>query len=92
MNLEISHMEILRGLLETQLLGVLGTQRDGAPYTSLVGFVATQDLKQLLFATGDLLAVDGYLGIVTLPGEEAKLHRAAAAVGIVGPPNRDRSP
>ncbi len=45
-------MEILRDLLESQLLGVLGTQHDGEPYTSLVGFVATPDLKQLLFATG----------------------------------------
>lgn len=45
-------MDILRDLLESQLLGVLGTQHDGEPYTSLVGFVATPDLKQLLFATG----------------------------------------
>ena len=49
---EESHMRILRDLLETQLLGVLGTQHDGEPYTSLVGFTATPDLKQLLFATG----------------------------------------
>jgi nitroimidazol reductase NimA-like FMN-containing flavoprotein (pyridoxamine 5'-phosphate oxidase superfamily) len=47
-----SHMEILRQLLESQLLGVLGTQHDGEPYTSLVGFVATSDLKSLLFTTG----------------------------------------
>lgn len=47
-----SHMEILRELLETQLLGVLGTQHEGEPYTSLVGFVATPDLRQLLFVTG----------------------------------------
>lgn len=45
-------MEILRDLLESQLLGVLGTQHNGEPYTSLVGFVATPDLKQLLFVTG----------------------------------------
>lgn len=47
-----SPTEILRGLLETQLFGVLGTQHEGNPYTSLVGFAATPDLKQLLFATG----------------------------------------
>ena len=47
-----SHMAILREMLENQLLGVLGTQRDGEPYTSLVGFAATPDLKHLLFATG----------------------------------------
>ena len=52
MNEDRGHMEILRELLETQLLGVLGTQREGEPYTSLVGFVVTPDLKQLLFATG----------------------------------------
>ena len=52
MNDDRSHMEILRELLEGQLLGVLGTHHEGEPYTSLVGFAATPDLKQLLFATG----------------------------------------
>lgn len=52
MKIEEGHMRTLRQLLEGQLLGVLGTQHDGAPYTSLVGFAATSDLKQLLFATG----------------------------------------
>jgi putative heme iron utilization protein len=47
-----SHMEILRELLEGQLLGVLGTHHGGEPYTSLVGFAATPDLAQLLFTTG----------------------------------------
>jgi len=47
-----SHMEILREMLENQLLGVLGTHHDGEPYTSLVGFAAASDLKHLLFATG----------------------------------------
>ena len=47
-----SHMEILREMLGEQLLGVLGTHHDGEPYTSLVGFAATDDLKYLLFATG----------------------------------------
>jgi len=52
MSNERSHMEVLRELLESQLLGVLGTHHDGEPYTSLVGFAATEDLKHLLFATG----------------------------------------
>ena len=47
-----SHMEILRDLLEQQLLAVLGTHHDGEPYTSLVGFAASDDLKRLYFATG----------------------------------------
>ena len=52
MNHDPSHLEILRELLSGQLLGVLGTHHDGEPYTSLVGFAATPDLRQLLFATG----------------------------------------
>jgi hypothetical protein len=47
-----SHLEILRELLSGQLLGVLGTHHDGEPYTSLVGFAATDDLASLLFVTG----------------------------------------
>ncbi|MEE4270355.1 MAG: pyridoxamine 5'-phosphate oxidase family protein [Thermoanaerobaculales bacterium] len=47
-----SHLEILRELLNGQLLGVLGTHHDGEPYTSLVGFAATPDLRRLFFATG----------------------------------------
>ena len=46
------HLTLLRELLDGQLLGVLGTQGQGAPYTSLVGFAATADLGYLLFATG----------------------------------------
>jgi hypothetical protein len=47
-----SHLEILRELLASQLLGVLGTHHDGEPYTSLVGFAASDDLRSLYFATG----------------------------------------
>jgi hypothetical protein len=47
-----THLEILRTLLDSQLLGVLGTHQEGEPYTSLVGFAATDDLESLLFATG----------------------------------------
>ncbi len=49
---ERSHMAILRELLDSQLLGVLGTQHEGEPYTSLVGFATTSDLKEILFTTG----------------------------------------
>lgn len=44
--------DTVQGLLHEQLLAVLGTHREGAPYTSLVAFAATADLRQLLFATG----------------------------------------
>ena len=43
--------ETLRDLLMSQQLAVLATHHDGQPYASLVAFVATADLKELLFAT-----------------------------------------
>ena len=44
---------IVERLLRDQLLAVLGTRlQDGAPYTSLVAFAATAELRHLLFATG----------------------------------------
>jgi hypothetical protein len=42
---------IVRRLLDEQLLAALGTHHDGAPYTSLVAFAATEDLRHILFAT-----------------------------------------
>jgi hypothetical protein len=44
-----SHMGILRDLLESQLLGVLGSHHEGELYTSLVGFASTPDFNHLLF-------------------------------------------
>jgi len=41
----------LQGLFESQRLAVLATQNEGQPYTSLVAFTASKDLKQLFFAT-----------------------------------------
>lgn len=52
MSSDPTHMELVRRLLETQLLAVLGTHHEGEPYTNLVGFAATPDLRHLLFATG----------------------------------------
>jgi hypothetical protein len=43
---------VVRDLLSSQLLGVLGTHHGGEPYTSLVAFAATPDLHHLLFVTG----------------------------------------
>jgi general stress protein 26 len=42
---------LLRDLLSTQRLGVLATHTKNQPYTSLVGFAATNDLKNIIFAT-----------------------------------------
>ena len=43
--------EELRNLLSSQTLGVLGTRQDGQPYTSLVAFASSDDIKYLFFAT-----------------------------------------
>jgi len=41
----------LKGLFESQPLAVLATQSDAQPYTSLVAFASSKDLKELFFAT-----------------------------------------
>lgn len=41
----------LQELLRSQRLAVLSTHQHNSPYASLVGFVATDDAKYLLFAT-----------------------------------------
>ena len=46
-----SSEERLRGLLSSQRLGVLATENDNQPYTSLVAFAESEDLGQLYFAT-----------------------------------------
>jgi len=43
--------ETIRKLLHSQLLGVLATQREGHPYTSLVAVVASDDLRSIWLAT-----------------------------------------
>lgn len=42
---------LLKKLFTTQRFAVLATQKDGRPYTNLVAFAVTEDLKCLLFAT-----------------------------------------
>jgi nitroimidazol reductase NimA-like FMN-containing flavoprotein (pyridoxamine 5'-phosphate oxidase superfamily) len=41
----------LRDLLHSQKLAALATHREGQPYGSLVSFVSTEDMKQIVFAT-----------------------------------------
>jgi nitroimidazol reductase NimA-like FMN-containing flavoprotein (pyridoxamine 5'-phosphate oxidase superfamily) len=41
----------IRGLFESQPLAVLSSDCEGAPYSNLVAFAATEDLKGILFAT-----------------------------------------
>ena len=41
----------LRALLKAQRLAVVATATEGAPYTSLVAFCSTPDLRSIVFAT-----------------------------------------
>ena len=43
--------EIVQNLLNTQRLAVLSTQMSGRPYSSLIAFAATADIKNIFFAT-----------------------------------------
>ncbi len=44
-------VDMLRKLLTSQPLAVLATQRGGHPYTSLVAFAASEDLRRIVFVT-----------------------------------------
>ena len=41
----------LKTLLTTQRLAVMATQQNGCPYTSLVAFVVSEDLRRIAFVT-----------------------------------------
>ena len=43
--------ERVRSLLESQPLAVLSSSAQGHPYTNLVAFAATEDLRRVVFAT-----------------------------------------
>lgn len=84
--------EFLKNLFPSQKLAVLATQSKKQPYGNLVAFVATKDLKHLLFAT--TRATRKYTNISENPrvamvmdnrsNQEADFHQAAAvtATGV----------
>jgi len=43
--------QAVRNLLDSQTQGVLATQHDRQPYTSLMAFAAAPDLRRIVFAT-----------------------------------------
>ena len=43
--------EIVQNLLNSQRLAVLSTQMFGQPYSNLIAFAATEDMKNIFFAT-----------------------------------------
>jgi len=83
----------LKDLFSSQKLAVLSTQSEGQPYASLVSFVATDDLKCLLFVTGRAtrkyanLAADSRAALLidNRSNRDSDLHRAIAvtATGFV---------
>jgi len=85
--------EFLKDLFSSQRLAVLATQSKKQPYGNLVAFMATNDLKHLLFAT--TRATRKYANISKNPkvamvfdnrsNREADFHQAAAvtATGVV---------
>lgn len=85
-------VEKLRELLDGQLLGVLATQHDGAPYTNLVAFVPVNGIRRLVFATARStrkyrnLSADGRASMLidnrdNTPGDFADA-AAGTAVGV----------
>ena len=83
--------ETLGDLLTSQQLAVLATHHDGQPYASLVAFAATQDLKELLFATAQTtrkfanLTRDSRVSLLvdSRSNRDADIHEAVA-VTVIG--------
>jgi nitroimidazol reductase NimA-like FMN-containing flavoprotein (pyridoxamine 5'-phosphate oxidase superfamily) len=44
-------IEKLENLLQSQRFAVIATQDEREPYTNLVAFIHSKDLKQIIFAT-----------------------------------------
>ena len=100
--------QALRDLLGSQRLAVLATHSANGPYCSLVAFVVTDDLTQLVFATSrntrkyGRLAEDGRVALLidSRRNEESDFHEASAVtvpqrarpVPSVGPDSRSRAP
>jgi uncharacterized protein YhbP (UPF0306 family) len=82
--------EFLKDLFSSQRLAVLATQSKKQPYGNLVAFMATNDLKHLLFATTRATrkyASNPRIAMVVdnRSNQEADFHQAAAvtATGVV---------
>ncbi len=81
----------INDLLSNQNLGVLATSAKGHPYTSLVGFVVTDQLDELLFATHRATRKFGYLQedarvslLIDTRSNQSADFREAVALSAVG--------
>ncbi len=98
--------EIVRNLLSSQLLAVLATQMSGQPYTNLVAFAASADLKEVLFATARAtrkfanltaeprvsLLMDDRSNAAADFGQAAAVTVMGAAAEVLGPDREARLP
>lgn len=81
----------IKQMLDSQKLAVLATQGDGRPYGSLVAFAATEDMKNLLFATtratrkyANLLKNRGVAMVIDTRTNQTADFANAAAVTVLG--------
>ncbi|MDI6853817.1 MAG: pyridoxamine 5'-phosphate oxidase family protein [Deltaproteobacteria bacterium] len=84
-------LDLVKSLLASQSLAVLATQDHGQPYTSLMAFAATDDLKYLILATtrptrkfANLLAEPRVALLVDNRANEPADFSKAAAVTALG--------
>jgi nitroimidazol reductase NimA-like FMN-containing flavoprotein (pyridoxamine 5'-phosphate oxidase superfamily) len=77
-------------LFASQRLAVLSTQHQGQPYASLIAFAASDDLKELIFATPRSTRKFAYLQacpkvallIDSRSNQEADIHQAIAVTAL----------
>jgi nitroimidazol reductase NimA-like FMN-containing flavoprotein (pyridoxamine 5'-phosphate oxidase superfamily) len=65
MNTSETLRQTVRTLLDSQIQGVLATQHQQQPYTSLMAFAVTPDLRQIVFAT--VRATQKYANLLANP-------------------------
>jgi nitroimidazol reductase NimA-like FMN-containing flavoprotein (pyridoxamine 5'-phosphate oxidase superfamily) len=82
---------VIRGLLHSQPLAVLATQAQGQPYANLMAFAATDDLRQVVFATrrdthkfANLLADSRVALLVDNRANRPEDFQEAAALTVLG--------
>ena len=89
--MDITSWQLVESLLAEQRFAALATQGGGAPYTSLVAFAATPDLRLILFPTragtqkfANLEAEPRVALLVDNRSNTADDYRNAAAVTAIG--------
>jgi nitroimidazol reductase NimA-like FMN-containing flavoprotein (pyridoxamine 5'-phosphate oxidase superfamily) len=83
--------DLIKQILSKQMIGVLATDINGQPYTSLVGYLASDDLRTLYFVTtrstrkyGALSANPRVAMLIDSRSNRSEDFRDAAAVTVMG--------